>query len=66
MAIRVDYERYWEIKSWDRFRIPKPFSRVRVAMLAPVVFKTEDTDGLRALLGAESVEGGPRLPEPNA
>lgn len=24
------YSRYWELKSWDRFRIPKPFSRVDV------------------------------------
>ncbi len=62
MAIRVDYERYWEIKSWDRFRIPKPFSRVTVTMLAPVVFTTEDTAGLCALLGAppERNEAGAR------
>jgi lysophospholipid acyltransferase (LPLAT)-like uncharacterized protein len=24
-------ERCWRLKSWDRFVIPKPFSRVRVA-----------------------------------
>ncbi len=24
------YSRYWELRSWDRFRIPKPFSRVEV------------------------------------
>lgn len=53
MAIRVEYERYWEIRSWDRFRIPKPFSRVQVTMLEPVVFTTEDTEGLRALLGTQ-------------
>lgn len=57
MAIRVDYERYWEIKSWDRFRIPKPFSRVSVTMLAPVLFTTEDTVGLCALLGAPPTDG---------
>ncbi len=30
MPIHVGYSRYWELKSWDAFRIPKPFSRVRV------------------------------------
>ena len=52
MAIRVDYERYWEIQSWDKFRIPKPFSRVHVTMLAPVTFAVEDTLKLCELLGA--------------
>lgn len=32
--IRVDYQNYWELKSWDRFRIPKPFSRVLVTLAA--------------------------------
>ncbi len=53
MAIRVDYERYWEIRSWDKFRIPKPFSRVHVTMLAPVTFTEEDTPRLCQLLGAQ-------------
>jgi lysophospholipid acyltransferase (LPLAT)-like uncharacterized protein len=58
MAIRVDYERYWEIQSWDKFRIPKPFSRVRVTMLAPVTFTEEDTPRLCELLGAQPPEQG--------
>jgi lysophospholipid acyltransferase (LPLAT)-like uncharacterized protein len=52
MAIRVDYERFWEIKSWDKFRIPKPFSRVHVTMLPPVTFAEEDTAKLCELLGS--------------
>jgi lysophospholipid acyltransferase (LPLAT)-like uncharacterized protein len=62
MAIRVDYERYWEVRSWDKFRIPKPFSRVNVTMLAPVIFTTEDTAGLCELLGPEpeTVKDPPR------
>ena len=56
MAIRVDYERYWEIRSWDKFRIPKPFSRVHVTMLAPVTFTTEDTPKLCQLLGPGAPE----------
>lgn len=30
MPIHIEYTRYWELKSWDAFRIPKPFSRVTV------------------------------------
>lgn len=26
----VSYEKYWEADSWDRFQIPKPFSKVKV------------------------------------
>jgi len=59
MAIRVEYERYWEIRSWDKFRIPKPFSRVNVTMLAPVTFAEEDPDKLCELLGAQTSEKGP-------
>jgi lysophospholipid acyltransferase (LPLAT)-like uncharacterized protein len=33
IPIRVVYSRYWELKSWDRFRIPKPFSRVDITIL---------------------------------
>ncbi|MGV3531569.1 MAG: lysophospholipid acyltransferase family protein [Chthoniobacteraceae bacterium] len=32
LPIQVVYSRYWELKSWDRFRIPKPFSRVRMIL----------------------------------
>ena len=30
MPIHVGYSRFWELKSWDAFRIPKPFARVEV------------------------------------
>lgn len=29
-ALRISMENYWELKTWDRTRIPKPFSRVRI------------------------------------
>jgi lysophospholipid acyltransferase (LPLAT)-like uncharacterized protein len=34
-AFYVHPERAWVLRSWDRFLIPKPFSRVRVAWAAP-------------------------------
>lgn len=37
MPIRVEYSRFIELKSWDRFRIPLPFSRVDVT-LGPLFF----------------------------
>ncbi len=30
-------DRYWTLKSWDRFRIPKPFARIRVFYGEPIV-----------------------------
>lgn len=30
VPLHVRYSSYWELKSWDRFRIPKPFSHVEV------------------------------------
>lgn len=30
LPVHVRYERCWQLKSWDRFMIPKPFSRVEV------------------------------------
>lgn len=30
MPIHIGYSSYWEIKSWDAFRIPKPFAQVKI------------------------------------
>ncbi len=30
LPIRVEYSRYWHFRSWDRFRVPKPFATVDV------------------------------------
>ena len=32
LRVHVEYSRFWELKSWDRFRIPKPFSRVTITL----------------------------------
>ena len=36
VAIGVHAERAWRLRSWDRFLIPKPFSRVTIAYSDPV------------------------------
>lgn len=34
--------RYWTLKTWDRFEIPKPFARVTVVYDEPVTFAASD------------------------
>lgn len=34
-------EKYWEFESWDRFRLPKPFSRIIVQYSQPIPIPTE-------------------------
>lgn len=31
-------DRYWQLKSWDKFIIPKPFTRIAITVGAPQVF----------------------------
>ena len=35
-------DRYWTFKSWDRFRLPKPFSRIYVVYGEPKKVRRED------------------------
>ncbi len=32
IPVMINYSRYWELKSWDRFQIPKPFARVTMTL----------------------------------
>jgi lysophospholipid acyltransferase (LPLAT)-like uncharacterized protein len=29
-------DRYWEFKSWDKFKVPKPFARIRIVYSEPI------------------------------
>lgn len=33
VPIRVRYSKYWRLKSWDAFEIPKPFAKVEITLL---------------------------------
>jgi len=50
-------DRYWELNSWDRLRLPKPFARIAVVIGEPrTVDKKIDSDGIDGLaedMGAE-------------
>jgi lysophospholipid acyltransferase (LPLAT)-like uncharacterized protein len=45
LPVRVRYAKFWRLKSWDGFMIPKPFSRVDVTLLPlETVRQTDDSD----------------------
>lgn len=35
VPVSVGTEKYWEVKSWDRLQIPKPFSRAKIFIAEP-------------------------------
>lgn len=64
LPIHVEYSRYWEVKSWDAFRIPKPFARVEVVFgplyKVPAALSDEELEAERLRLETElnaSVQG---------
>ncbi len=36
VLLGVGYEKKWQLRSWDKFQIPKPFSKVRLVFSQPV------------------------------
>jgi lysophospholipid acyltransferase (LPLAT)-like uncharacterized protein len=44
MPIQVSYSRCWELRSWDRFQIPKPFARVDITLLPLETVAATETD----------------------
>jgi lysophospholipid acyltransferase (LPLAT)-like uncharacterized protein len=36
LPMTVTAARYWELPSWDSFQVPKPFTRARVRLAAPI------------------------------
>lgn len=51
LLMSAESDRYWEFKSWDKFRIPKPFSNIRIEFLdlaiIPSKLKTEEFEEKR-------------------
>lgn len=44
VPINMEYSSCWRVKSWDRFILPKPFSKVRVTFGAPHRVAQTSTD----------------------
>lgn len=43
LPFTVNAKNYWEVNSWDRFQVPKPFTNARV-IIAPPIFVPGDAD----------------------
>ena len=44
VPVNMEYSSCWRVKSWDRFIIPKPFSKVRVTIGQPQQIKSTTSD----------------------
>lgn len=55
LPFEVRYSSFWELGTWDGFRIPKPFSRVKVIFHEPVAIDGPETEAhvVRLLHGGE-------------
>jgi lysophospholipid acyltransferase (LPLAT)-like uncharacterized protein len=44
MPFVVECEKFWKMKSWDRLQVPKPFSRVKFIIAAPIFVDANSSD----------------------
>lgn len=44
LPINMEYSSCWRVKSWDRFIVPRPFSKVRVIIGRPERIKSTSSD----------------------
>ena len=44
VPVNLEFSSCWRLKSWDRFIVPRPFSRVRVTFGAPHVVLSTETE----------------------
>ena len=50
VPVSVNYSSYWEIRSWDRFQIPKPWASVTLILGDPISVPAElDENNLEAI-----------------
>jgi lysophospholipid acyltransferase (LPLAT)-like uncharacterized protein len=47
LPFHLEASRYWELRSWDRTQIPKPFSTVALVVGEPVVVRPDLPDAAR-------------------
>ena len=57
IAISCTSTKFWEIKSWDRLRIPKPFGEIHIEFSKPMsinknIHDTTDASGLTSFLNS--------------
>jgi len=44
LPIGVNYSSFWELRSWDRFRIPKPWAKLELIIGTPIYIKADLSD----------------------
>ena len=44
LPVNLEYSSYWRLKNWDRFILPRPFSKVRLIVGHPHVVPPTETD----------------------
>ena len=44
IPVNMEYSSCWRVKSWDRFIIPKPFSKIRVIIGEPQQIRSTSSD----------------------
>jgi lysophospholipid acyltransferase (LPLAT)-like uncharacterized protein len=44
ITLHSEPERFWELRSWDRFRIPKPFTKTLVKFGDPLYFPPDEKE----------------------
>jgi lysophospholipid acyltransferase (LPLAT)-like uncharacterized protein len=54
LPVHGEADRAWRLSSWDRFAVPKPFARVRVAYGMPLEIGPGETELTAALARAEA------------
>ncbi|HOE91505.1 MAG TPA: lysophospholipid acyltransferase family protein [Candidatus Cloacimonadota bacterium] len=52
----VNVQRKWQFNSWDKFILPKPFSRVDIHYLPPIYIETKEEIQLKIVEIEESME----------
>ncbi len=53
---RVLYQNFWEFKSWDKFRIPKPFSKVICVIKEPLNIESLKLEEAKNLIQSKMEE----------
>lgn len=57
IALSWEASKYWELKTWDKFRLPKPFSHIKICLSHPI-YLDPALDAHSALQGLEKVMHG--------
>lgn len=64
LLVGAEFESAWNLRSWDRFYIPRPFSRVRMRCEVIMSDQLTDRDGAAAMIETRLLALNPDRPNP--